>query len=647
MGRTPPAYGGVDCDTDVDLRGRGGRLVRRRGQRLRGEQRLRRGLRRLRLRELRQGRLRRRRPGPSRAPGKAYDGVINDCDDSDEYDADGDGYDEYGGDGAMIPTQLSPRGGETWYDGVDDDCDDNDDDRDGDGVRWTRTATPTRPSPTTAGTTTRAAGRSTMRPTLTAGRGRRRHGGGVYVGRLRRERRLRRAAPRPPCSCWASRAGAGAGATARVAPAWCHRPACTRAAAPLRRMWAVACWGGDGPNASVEPPCDARQPPAPLAAGPRAGGNAVEFDGAFDYVEIGAMDPGASFTVEAWVGPDAVNSYHTLFGVDISNAQNAFYVALSAVAADRDDNNNYEGDTCASSAVDSLCQAGSSGRRPARRGDPPVNLYIDGVLDATQAVSRRHLRLRHLGAGRRLRPPRSVQLRLLRRHHGRGARLVDGPERQRRGVPAGLRPRGVEPDLYAHFAFDEALGSTTASDSTGNGRAPRQQRRLRLVALRAHRVGRLRHPLPRLRQRLVLSTVKTALRPTGQSTRARARPGTTGSTRGCSGNGDYDQDGDGYDAAAYSGTDCDDTDASVNRAPRRSGTTASTRTARAAATTIGRRRVRRRGLRRDGLRRHGRVGQPRGCGGLVRRGRPGLLGRQRLRPGRGRPGRLGLWRAGL
>jgi len=66
-----------------------------------------------------------------------YDGVDQDCDGGDDYDADGDGHraEAHGGDDCddAEPT-AHPGGTETWYDGIDGDCDGADDyDTDGDG----------------------------------------------------------------------------------------------------------------------------------------------------------------------------------------------------------------------------------------------------------------------------------------------------------------------------------------------------------------------------------------------------------------------------------------------------------------------------------------------------------------------------------
>ena len=70
------------------------------------------------------------------APDDYYDGIISDCDDSDEFDADGDGYDaaEYGGDDCDdARSDVNIGMSEVWYDGVDQDCDGSDDDQDLDG----------------------------------------------------------------------------------------------------------------------------------------------------------------------------------------------------------------------------------------------------------------------------------------------------------------------------------------------------------------------------------------------------------------------------------------------------------------------------------------------------------------------------------
>ena len=79
-----------------------------------------------------------------------YDGVDQDCDDADDYDADGDGYQHEAFDGTdcyeataydsdtdpggIGAADINPGEDETWYDGTDQDCDDwSDDDADKDG----------------------------------------------------------------------------------------------------------------------------------------------------------------------------------------------------------------------------------------------------------------------------------------------------------------------------------------------------------------------------------------------------------------------------------------------------------------------------------------------------------------------------------
>jgi len=78
-----------------------------------------------------------------------YDGVDQDCDDKDDYDADGDDYrsDEHGGNDCNDQNRdIRPGAKETWYDDVDQNCDDKDDyDADGDGLKHTEECDDTDP----------------------------------------------------------------------------------------------------------------------------------------------------------------------------------------------------------------------------------------------------------------------------------------------------------------------------------------------------------------------------------------------------------------------------------------------------------------------------------------------------------------------
>ena len=83
-----------------------------------------------------------------------------------------------------------------------------------------------------------------------------------------------------------------------------------------------------------------------------ASGNAVQFDGATDYVSLGLLNPGATFTFETWVSFDSTSSYHTVLEtVDTTNAYNSVYIGYVTDhwQMEVEDNNHWEGDTCTES----------------------------------------------------------------------------------------------------------------------------------------------------------------------------------------------------------------------------------------------------------------------------------------------------------
>jgi hypothetical protein len=131
-----------------------------------------------------------------------------------------------------------------------------------------------------------------------------------------------------------------------------------------------------------------------LAASPAvalAQGNAVSLDGALDHVDFGNLDPGASFTVEAWVRFD---------GIELSNAVISAAAAADALAALNvgyvggawtvalDDDDAFEGDDCETTQTLCLTAALSIGvpvHVAVVVAPGSLQLFLDGVLAASDS----------------------------------------------------------------------------------------------------------------------------------------------------------------------------------------------------------------------------------------------------------------------
>ncbi len=114
--------------------------------------------------------------------------------------------------------------------------------------------------------------------------------------------------------------------------------------------------------------------------------NAVELDGALDFVDLGELDPGPDFTVEAWVRFDGlVLSQAVVSAAQLVDAFNAVYVGYVAdgwlVELDEDD--EYEGDDCDQANTMCLAQALPTGvpvHVALSVSGTDASLFLDGAL---------------------------------------------------------------------------------------------------------------------------------------------------------------------------------------------------------------------------------------------------------------------------
>ena len=212
------------------------------------------------------------------------------------------------------------------------------------------------------------------------------------------------------------------------------------------------------------------------AAG-RAQGNAASFDGDADAIEFGALDPGTSFTVEAWLNSDRWDSYHTVFEVlDPATNINSFFVGYVAGQwqIEIEDNNATEGGTCAEVDVDTLCHAHSpdlaTNIHVAVVVEPSeIRLYLDGALAASEAVVTSPgfgADLWHIGADIDGGPGYDSDP-----YEGRmdEVRVWSEALSEDQIVCAmDYALSGTEPGLYAHWAMDENAGDVTVAETLGN-----------------------------------------------------------------------------------------------------------------------------------------------------------------------------------
>ena len=207
-----------------------------------------------------------------------------------------------------------------------------------------------------------------------------------------------------------------------------------------------------------------------------ASGNAVRLDGTLDYVDLGTLDPGTSFTVEGWVKFSSLDSWDTLWEVvDETSAYNSFYTGYiqGYWQVEVEDQTVWEGDTCESYYT--LCWAdsptdGDSYHVAAVASGGTSYLYVDGVL----VESLLHGETPSLGsdtwvlgidqdsAGSWGSDPLDGWLDEIRIWST--ARSLDEIQ-----CTMDYALTGGEGDLYAHYPMDDATGSTSATDQTGSG----------------------------------------------------------------------------------------------------------------------------------------------------------------------------------
>ena len=114
--------------------------------------------------------------------------------------------------------------------------------------------------------------------------------------------------------------------------------------------------------------------------------NAVELDGSLDFVDLGELDPGTDFTVEAWVRFDGlVLSQAVVSAAQLIDAFNAVYVGYvqGGWVVELDDDDEYENDDC--DGANTLCLSqglptGVAVHVALSVQGSDASLYLDGVL---------------------------------------------------------------------------------------------------------------------------------------------------------------------------------------------------------------------------------------------------------------------------
>ncbi|MFT5685694.1 MAG: hypothetical protein ACI8RZ_006648, partial [Myxococcota bacterium] len=325
------------------------------------------------------------------------------------------------------------------------------------------------------------------------------------------------------------------------------------------------------------------RPPMPVLAllcplSAFASGNAVEFDGDSDYVELGALDPGTDFTVEFWLEPNSISSgapYSTFLEVvNTTSSQNSLFIGVVSGnwQIEINDNDGTEGGSCSASLTDSFCttsslpSAGTATHVALTFSATEANLYIDGVLTDTEPLSGSPtfgsgiewvLGADTDGSGYTSDPYDGVMEEL----------RVWSTERSASEISCTMdyALTGDESDLYALYHFDESSGESTTADELGGfdgtlgGDADFTASTLGLTASTGLDITCMDYD----------GDGYTIDDGDCDESDSAVNPGATevwydGIDGDCDGASDYDADGDGEDSSDYGGDDCDDTDASIN-----------------------------------------------------------------------------------
>jgi len=199
---------------------------------------------------------------------------------------------------------------------------------------------------------------------------------------------------------------------------------------------------------------------------------AAQFDGDADYIVLGVLDPGTSFTVESWVRFDVYDGWETVIqALDPANL-NSFHIGFADVnwVVEIEDINASEGTSCTTDLIDAVCHpftiTQGAPYHVAATVEPGLAiLYIDGVEVA------RSVTVLSPGFGTDIWQIGSDDI-------GGGSDPVAGLMDEVRiwdhvrtpteiQCTRDLALTGAEPGLYAFYPLDSDPGSVRTPDATG------------------------------------------------------------------------------------------------------------------------------------------------------------------------------------